>query len=158
QSGAVITGAVVTMTSKETGAARETRSDSDGRYTFANLAAGGYDLKVTAPGFRAFTQTGVQISINTVSRVDVRMELGALGEQVTVEANAVALQTDKSDVRSEVTSHAVANLPLAAYRNFQNLIDLVPGATPANFQNSVGSTPARALTTNINGTARNSNN
>src|SRR5262249_60773158 len=70
----------------------------------------------------------------------------------------VALQTDKSDVRSEVTSQAMANLPLAAYRNFQNLIDLVPGATPANFQNSVGSTPARALTTNINGTARNSNN
>ena len=70
----------------------------------------------------------------------------------------MALQTDKSDVRSEVTSQAVANLPLAAYRNFQNLIDLVPGATPANFKNSVGSTPARALTTNINGTARNSNN
>ena len=93
-----------------------------------------------------------------MSRVDVRLELGALGEQVTVEASSVALQTDKSDVRSEVTSQAVGNLPLAAYRNFQNLIDLVPGATPANFQNSVGSTPARALTTNINGTARNSNN
>jgi len=49
-------------------------------------------------------------------------------------------------------------LPLSAYRNFQNLVNLVPGATPANFQNSVGSTPARSLTTNINGTARNSNN
>src|SRR5262249_39118787 len=107
-----------------------------------NLAAGGYDLKVTAPGFRTFSQTGVQISINTVSRVDVRLELGAVGEQISVEATAITLQTDKSDVRSEVTSQAVANLPLAAYRNFQNLIDLVPGATPANFQNSVGSTPA----------------
>ena len=158
QTGAVITGAAVTMTNKETGASREAASDNEGRYTFANLAAGSYDLKVTAPGFRTFTQTAVQISINTVTRVDVRLELGALGEQVTVQAEAVALQTDKSDVRSEVTSQAVGNLPLAAYRNFQNLIDLVPGATPANFQNSVGSTPARALTTNINGTARNSNN
>jgi hypothetical protein len=158
QTGAVIAGAAVTMTSKDTGASREALSDNEGRYTFANLAAGSYDLKVSAPGFRTFTQTAVQISINNVSRVDVRLELGALGEQVTVQAEAVALQTDKSDVRSEVTSQAIANLPLAAYRNFQNLIDLVPGATPANFQNSVGSTPARALTTNINGTARNSNN
>src|SRR5438045_6815124 len=109
QTGAVITSAVVTMTSKETGATREIASDREGRYTFANLAAGSYDLKVTAPGFRTFEQTGVQISINTVSRVDVRMELGAVGEQVTVEANAVALQTDKSDLRSEITSHIVGN-------------------------------------------------
>ena len=93
-----------------------------------------------------------------MTRVEVKLELGQLTEQVTVQASAVALQTDKSDVRSEVTSQAVGNLPLPAYRNFQNLIDLVPGATPANFQNSVGSTPARALTTNINGTASNSNN
>ena len=98
QTGAVIAGAAVTMTSKDTGASREALSDNDGRYTFANLAAGSYDLKVSAPGFRTFTQTAVQISINNVSRVDVRLELGALGEQVTVQAEAVALQTDKSDV------------------------------------------------------------
>jgi hypothetical protein len=78
-----------------------------------------------------------------VTRLEIKLELGQLAEQVTVQANAVSLQTDKSDVRPEVTSQAMGNLPLAAYRNFPNLIDLVPGATPANFQNSVGSMPAR---------------
>jgi len=158
QTGGAVAEAPVTMTSKATGAVRETRTDQQGRFTFANLLPSVYDLKVSAKGFRSFTQSDVAISINNVTRVDVKLELGALAEQVTVEASAVSLQTDKSDIRSEVTSQAVGNMPLAAYRNFQNLIDLVPGATPANFQNSVGSTPGRALTTNINGTARNSNN
>ena len=158
QSGAVVSGASITMTSKSTGLVRETKTGLDGRYTIANLLPGSYDLKVSAAGFRTFTQTSVDITINTVTRMDVKLELGQVTEQVTVQAAALALQTDKSDVRAEVTSHAVANLPLVAYRNFQNLVNLVPGATPANFQNSVGSTPARALTTNINGTARNNNN
>ena len=71
QTGAVIAGAAVTMTNKDTGASRAATSDNDGRYSFANLAAGSYDLKVSAPGFRTFTQTAVQISINNVSRIDV---------------------------------------------------------------------------------------
>jgi len=153
-----VANAAISMTDRSTGAVRETVSDSQGRFAFSNLSPNSYDLKVSAVGFRAFSRTSIEISLNNVTRVDVKLELGQLAEQVTVEASAIALQTDKSDVRSEVTSKAVSNLPLAAYRNFQNLIDLVPGATPANFQNSVGSTPARALTTNINGTARNSNN
>ncbi|MCC6367383.1 MAG: TonB-dependent receptor [Bryobacterales bacterium] len=157
-SGAVVPEATVSLTNKLTGQVREIRTGEDGRYTAPNLLPGEYELKVAASGFRAYTQTGIQITINTVTRVDVRLELGQITEQVTVTAAAVALQTDKSDVRAEVSSEVVSNLPLAAYRNFQNLINLVPGATPANFQNSVGSTPARALTTNINGTARNNNN
>src|SRR5438876_1228819 len=52
---------------------------------------------------------------------------------------------------------AVVAMPLGNYRNFQTLINLVPGATPGQFQNSITSTPARSLTTNINGTNRNSN-
>lgn len=158
QTNAAVVGAAVTITNRSTGAVRETKSGTDGRYTFPNLLAGIHEVKVIAAGFRTYSQANVQISINTVTRVDVRLELGQVTEQVTVEGATVALQTDKSDLRSEVSSKAVGNLPLAAYRNFQNLIDLVPGATPANFQNSVGSTPARALTTNINGTARNNNN
>lgn len=158
QSGSSVPGATVSLTNKLNGQVREIQTGQDGRYTAPNLLPGEYELNVTAAGFRAFTQTGLQITINTVTRADVRLELGQLTEQVTVSSAAVALQTDKSDVHAELGSQAVANLPLAAYRNFQNLINLVPGATPAGFQNSVGSTPARALTTNVNGTARNNNN
>jgi outer membrane receptor protein involved in Fe transport len=158
QSGAAVIGATVTATNSSTGVVRETKTGADGRYLLPNLLPGTYEIKVTSQGFRTFSQSNVTITINTVTRVDVKLELGQVTEQVTVESAAIALQTDKSDIRSEVSAKAVGNLPLAAYRNFQNLIDLVPGATPANFQNSVGSTPGRALTTNINGTARNNNN
>ncbi len=158
QTGALVPKATVTVTHKTTGVSRETTTDEAGRYSLVNLLPGPYDLKVTAGGFRPFTQTDVAVSVNTVTRVDVRLEVGPVTEQVTVAATAATLQTDKADVRSEITSAAVTNLPLANYRNFQSLINLVPGATPANFQNAVVDTPGRALTTNINGTARNNNN
>jgi outer membrane receptor protein involved in Fe transport len=158
QSDAVVPYAVVTITNTATGLGRETRTDAAGRYSFVNVLPGVYDLKISAEGFRTVSRSDVTVTINTVTRVDMRLEVGAVTEQITVAASAAALQTEKADVRSEITSTEIANLPLANYRNFQSLVNLVPGATPANFQNSIGATPARALTTNINGTARNNNN
>ena len=121
------------------------------------MLAGSYELKVTASGFKE-TRTGVTVTINTVTRQDVTLEVGAITEQVTVAASMVTLQSDKSDVRHEITSTAVVNMPLPNYRNYQSLINLIPGTTPAAFQNAIVDTPARALTTRVNGTARNMNN
>jgi hypothetical protein len=158
QSGAVVPKAEITITNKGTGLTRTTPADDAGRYSLLNVMAGTYDLKVSAPGFRTTTQTDLEISINTVTRADMRLEVGAVSEQVTVAASAAVLQTDKSDVRSEITAAAITQMPLPFYRNYQSLIDLVPGATPSVFQNAIVDTPARSLTTNINGTARNNNN
>jgi hypothetical protein len=57
----------------------------------------------------------------------------------------------------ELNSKAVTNLPLPRYRNYQSLINLVPGATPGTFQNSIQAAPGRALSTNVNGVNRNNN-
>jgi hypothetical protein len=151
QSQALIPGATITITSKETGLSRETASDQGGRYSFANVLPGIYDLKVVAKGFRTFAVSNVDVSPNVVGRVDVKLEVGQLAEQVTVEASAVELQTDKSDTHSEIVSKQITSLPLSGYRNYQSLINLVPGATPAAFQNSITDTPGRALQTHING-------
>jgi len=158
QSDAVVPNATVTITSKETGLRRETVTDGAGRYALVNVLPGFYELTASAAGFRTVTRENVTVTINAITRIDLRLELGAVTEQVTVAATVTALQTDKSDVRAEITSREMTYMPLANYRNFQSLFNLIPGATPVNFQNSVGSTPARALTTNINGTARNNNN
>ena len=158
QSEAVVPNATVTIVSREMGLTRETATDPSGRYSFVNVLPGVYDLRVSAQGFRTVTRESVNVAINAVTRVDLKLEVGGVTEQITVAAEAAVLQTDKSDVRAEFTTRAISNLPLANYRNFQSLINLVPGATPANFQNAVVDTPARALTTNINGTARNNNN
>ncbi len=157
-SGAVVPKATITVTNTQTGLTRETMADEAGRFSILNLLAGVYDMKVVASGFRQLTQTGVEVTINTVTRADARLEVGQTSEQVTVSATTAVLQTDKSDVRHEITGETVENLPLPAYRNYQSLLALVPGATPPAFQNAVVDTPGRALRSFVNGTATNNNN
>ncbi|MBZ5619815.1 MAG: carboxypeptidase regulatory-like domain-containing protein [Acidobacteriia bacterium] len=151
QSDSVVPGATVTLTSKETGVSREVQTDSAGRYSFVNVLPGRYDVKVVATGFRTSAQTDLEVTPNTVGRVDMKLEVGQLTETVSVEATAALLQTDKSDTHSEINTKEVVGLPASGYRNYQSLINLVPGATPAAFQNSITDTPGRALQTHING-------
>ena len=150
-SGAVIPGAAVTLTSKQIGASRTEKSDEGGRYSFVNVLPGTYDVSVTATGFRTFLAQGVDVTPNTIQRIDSKLEVGQIADQVTVEASAVALQTDKSDTHTEITTAAITNMPIGGYRNYQELLNLVPGTTPASLQNSITDTPQRALHTNVNG-------
>lgn len=155
--GAVVAGAKITLTNRDTGQVREGVTDSNGRYSLQNMQAGNYEARVVTPGFRSFSQTGIVISINTATRLDVALQVGDVAEQVTVEASAAQLQTEKSDVHVEIAAKEIVNMPLPRYRNYQSLINLVPGATPGRLQNSAGSTPGRSLTTSVNGVNRNNN-
>src|SRR5262249_692283 len=156
-SGAVVPGAMVVFTSAATGQNRATTTNEAGMYSFTNILAGTYQLKVNATGFKPFAQTDVAVTINNVARIDVKLEVGAAPEQVTVEATATLLQSDTADLHVQLNSKEVTDLPLANYRNYQSLINLVPGATPSDQQNSLLGAPARALSTNINGTNKNNN-
>lgn len=156
--GAGVPKAVVTVTNSSTGLSRQATSDDSGYYSIPNLLEGSYDLSVTATGFRPHNQKNVAVRINLVTQVDVKAQLGAMNEEVTVEASTAVLQTTKSDVNVSLDPQTIQNLPLSGYRNYQSLINLVPGATPARFQNAVTDTPGRALTTNINGQERGANN
>jgi hypothetical protein len=158
ETGAVIPKAVVTVKNTSTGLSRQATTDDAGYYAIRNLLEGSYDLSVTATGFKPYTQTGVNVPISVVTRVDVTIALGAITEQVTVEGSAAALQTAKSDVSMNLDTEALENLPLSNYRNYQTLLNLVPGATPARFQNAVTDTPGRALSANVNGQERGANN
>ena len=158
QSGAVVQKAHVVVTNRATGVQRETDADENGHYRITDLPPAEYDLKVTASGFKPLTQTGLRVGANTVATADASLQVGAMADQVTVEASAVSLQTEKSDVHTEIPAKAILEMPLNQYRNYQTLINLVPGATPGVFQNAIADTPERALSTNINGTNRNNNN
>lgn len=158
QTGAMVPRASAAVTSKATGLSKETTTDEAGRYSLTNILPGIYDLRIAAAGFKPFTQTNLIVTINTVTRADVKLEVGQVVETVTVEASIAILQTDTAEVKVELGERAVTDLPLPRYRNYQSLIDLVPGATPGRFQNAIMDTPARALSTNVNGTNRNNNN
>lgn len=157
-SGAVVPRAQVKVTHGETGQTRTAETNETGGYVVPSIIAGHYTVEVSANGFGGFRQKGVEVSINTVSRVDATLQLTQVGETVQVAAQSVALQTDKADVHTEITSREVTQLPISGYRNFQTLINLVPGASPAGYQNAVIGSPGRALGTNINGTTNNNNN
>jgi len=158
QSGAGVPKAHVVVTNHGTGVKREADADDTGHYTITDVPPGEYDLKVTASGFKPLTQTNLAVAANTLSNGDAKLQVGAVSEQVTVEASAVTLQTEKTDLHTELTEKAILDMPLNQYRNYQTLINLVPGATPGVFQNAIADTPERALSTNINGTNRNNNN
>lgn len=157
QSGASVPGAPVTATNAGTSAKHEAISDTSGNYAFRNLLPGTYDLGVTMQGFRELRQTGVRVQAGNPVRLELKIELGAMTEAVTVVAGSTLLQTEKADLNTVLTSKEVTTLPLNQFRNYQGLLNLVPGATPAQFQNAEIDTPGRALRTNVNGTQPNSN-
>src|SRR5687768_11911188 len=156
-SGAQIPGVSVVVTNRETNLVMSTVSNETGAYSFANVLPGTYDVKVTLQGFKEFVKTGVPVTGGSISRVDARMEVGQLTESVTVQSEVQLLKTDKADTGSAFSSKEIEDLPLPEFRNYQSLLDLVPGATPSEFQNAEIDTPARSLSTTVNGTNRNNN-
>ena len=157
-SGASVPGATVAILNTQTALERTTVTNETGTYNFTNVTPGSYLVKVTLQGFKEFQQTDVPVTLGQVSRVDLALELGALTETVTVASEAALLQTDKAEVNTQLKSEAITNLPLAQYRNYQSLMNLVPGATPTQFQNALTDSPGRSLRTFVNGQNPNSNN
>ncbi|MGQ9917060.1 MAG: carboxypeptidase regulatory-like domain-containing protein [Bryobacteraceae bacterium] len=157
-SGAAVVGATVTITQTETNQTRTATTNEAGIYTFPTIPGGTYELKVTAQGFRTLVRTGITISTNTVSRVDVQLELGAVTESIQVTGEAALLQTDRAEVRRELPTVTLANTPIPPGRNYQQLFNLLPGFTVPRNAHSVPSNPSRALQFEVNGTVAASNN
>jgi hypothetical protein len=155
--GAVLPGAMITIVNRDTNLTRETTADAEGNYSIGNVLAGPYDVKVSLQGFRENVRSGVPVSIGQVVRVDVTLELGTLTETITVESSTNLLQTDLADVHTELKSDELTMLPLNRFRNYQALMNLVPGTTPMAFGNAETDTPARSLATNVNGQANTNN-
>ncbi len=156
-SGSSIASSTLTISNAATGFTAEVKADDAGRFSVSNLLPGDYDLRVSSAGFKTQTRKAIRVSAGGVSRVDFKMEVGAITDQITVEATATILQTDKADTHTEFDRKQFANLPMSGFRNYQSIINLVPGATPAALQNSITDSPGRSLRTNINGTNANNN-
>ncbi|HEX4170622.1 MAG TPA: TonB-dependent receptor, partial [Bryobacteraceae bacterium] len=156
-SGAVVPGSAITVTDTGTGQTRSDKTDSSGRYNITNLLPGTYSVNAVTTGFRDLQQTNVTVTPNVVTRIDLHLQIGQASEKVNVSAQAVELQTDKADTHTEINSTAVTNLPLGGNRNYQTLINLAPGTTPAQFINSTTDNPSSPLNTHVNGAAGQTN-
>ena len=158
ETGSTVPGATVTITQRETRASHEAITDSAGAYHFTTVPSGTYTVTVKLPGFRTFTRTEVPVTLNNVTRVDVSLQVGQLSETVSVAADAPLLQTDRAEVRSELKTRELVNLPVSLNRNYQYLFRVLPGFTPPAEAHSVPANPSRALVFNVNGASRSSNN
>jgi hypothetical protein len=157
QSGLAVPGASMSIINRGTNLSRETVADSTGNYDFPNVVPGTYSIKVTAAGFATFVKTDVPVTINNVTRIDVNLQLGAVTETVTVVGEAPQLQTDRSEVRAEVSTKELVDLPVPA-RNYQQIFRSLPGFAPPENAHSIPTNPSRALAFNVNGASRSSNN
>jgi hypothetical protein len=157
-SSAAVPGAKVSIQHVATGTARDATANEAGTYRFPTIPPGTYTVMVQASGFRAFRQSGVEVTVNNLTRVDARLEVGEVTEQVTVEASAVALQTDRSEVRHEVDKASLENVPIPIGRNYQMLLGTLPGFTPPRNAHSVPANPTRSVRYSVNGTSDMNNN
>src|SRR5580658_2206347 len=97
-SGSVIPSATVKLTSHEQGTVRTAQTNQAGVYNFSFLPAGTYDLEVSVSGFRTQTRANVVLAIAQNSRFDFRLEVGAVSENVTVQAETGAVNTDSAEI------------------------------------------------------------
>ena len=155
---AAIIGAEVTILNEETGATRTGSTGAAGNYSFPTVSTGTYTVTVRSDGFQTFTTTGAIVSQNNVTRVNASLEVGQVTEVVTVEANAATLQTDRAEVRQEVTETTLRNVPVPLGRNYQMLFLTLPGFSPPQNAHSVPTNPSRAVRFSVNGTSRSNNN
>jgi hypothetical protein len=143
QSGAVIPGADVTVTSEANASERKVTTGTDGVYRVSLLSPGSYDIEASKNGFTAAARSGIGVTVTDITTLNLQLSIGASAETVTVSAQPEMVQTDSNALGRVVDPRSVKSLPLAA-RNFTQIIGLSSGV-------AVGLTDATQLGTGSGG-------
>jgi len=126
--GASVPAAAVKVSQTDTGFTRTVVTSADGAYLLLNLPIGPYRMEVAKDGFSTFVQPGIVLEVNTNPAIGVTLKVGAISEQVTVEAAALSVETHSTGVGQVINHQEVVELPLNA-REPTQLILLVGNAT-----------------------------
>ena len=157
QTGAAIADAEVTATLTTTGATHVTTTNSSGNYTLPGMQPGVYTIAINAKGFKKSEQQNINLLSDASPRVDFTLQPGNVSETIVVTTAPPVLQTDRADISTKIEAASVLELPLTTNRNFQSLLNLVPGTSPATFQHSQFFNAQDSLQTQANGMPRVSN-
>ncbi len=157
-SGAVVAAAKVTLTEVNTKVVHSGLTNSSGTYSFPDLPPGIYDVAAELAGFKKEVKTGVILEANNSPRVDLKLQTGDVNQTVEVSASSAILQTERADTGRTISAEVAEELPLGTNRNFQSLLDLVPGTSVETFQHSQAFNASSSLQTNVNGQPRMGNN
>jgi hypothetical protein len=130
-SGLAVPGAEIRATHSDTGLVRSVTSGPDGSYSITNLPVGPYHLDATKEGFSKYIQSGIVLQVGSNPTIDIGLKVGAVTEQVQVEANAALVETRSSGVGQVIDNQRVLELPLNG-RQVTELIYLSGMATQVN--------------------------
>ena len=134
-SGAVVAGAKVEATGVDTGIKNSTVTTSSGAYHFPEIAIGRYNVTVTATGFATATRTGVPVTINSTTALNIPLTPGTVSQNITVDASAPTIESQSSDIGGTISQQQIEELPLAVaagvggLRSPEAFAFLVPGTT-----------------------------
>ena len=132
--GAVVAGARVTVTNKNTAISRAVTTNGTGQFNVSSIPPATYTVSVEAQGFKRFNQD-VSLLADQIRDMDIHLQVGEASQQVTVEASSVQVNTVSQELSQVIESARVSDLPLNG-RNAADLTLLVPGAVSAIASNS----------------------
>jgi len=154
--GAAVVGATVTATQTGTNFQREATTSEDGNFTITDLPIGEYRLSVKGAGFKESVSPNVTVNVASVTRQDFRLEVGAVGEVVTIQSSDVQVETQTGAIGEVVTGQQVRELPLNG-RSFVQLTQLQPGVAPQNNFDSKNKGLFSGVDFSVNGNSAQSN-
>ncbi len=128
--GALVSGAKVTLTNENTGATMGTTTGGSGDFVFPFVPVGVYTLRIEVSGFKTYTSTGISLSAGQQALQTFTMEIGNVSESVKVEGAAPLVNTVSSEQLQTFETTALRQLPLRN-RNFTRILILIPGAVPS---------------------------
>ncbi len=130
-SGAFIPQAIVTITSVDRQISSSDHTDDSGRYSFASLLPGNYDLKVEAQGFKGYVQRNILLAVSQSARIDASLQVGDAATKVEVTADATQLNLDNGVKQEGIAPGIINKLPLLVSagtpRNAVQFITFLPG-------------------------------
>ena len=127
-SGAILTSATIVAVSATTNQNRRATTNDTGNYSLPFLAPGIYDVRVENAGFKASTRKGVDLQIGAVARIDFKLEVGEVTQQIEVTGGAPLLTTETTALGTVIENRRIVELPLNG-RNYLQLVTLSPNVT-----------------------------
>jgi len=136
--GGVLPGATVVVKNAGTNGTRETVTGADGAFLFPDLLAGKYDITVTVSGFKTYEQKGINLgSTERVALRAIALEVGGVAETVTVQAEAVTVQTSTAARSGLITRDNIEDISLKG-RDFAGMLKLLPGVIDTSNREAPG--------------------
>jgi Carboxypeptidase regulatory-like domain/TonB-dependent Receptor Plug Domain len=154
--GRAVPGASVIIVNVATKDARSLTSGEGGEFNFTAVMPGSYSLKAERSGFKTLEHTGIVVSANErVSLGDLQLQLGSVGETVTVAADAVHVETNSAELSADITTQQLGSLTTRG-REVVSLLRTIPGVAYQADQDSAGGTYGTS-TPSIRGASANMN-